>query len=298
MHTIILLAVVFNAGLALARKQWRWLAFSLGVLALTALLSFTESIGYYEGLRPLWDAVPFTRRVTVRFHWLLPTLWFVALAVVVAGWQRERAMRALAIAVLVCHLAVVCGAKIETRAELLPNYALMWSHWQGKVGPFVSYQEFVSTRLFQRVAEHIGRPKSSYRVLSVGMFSSIAAFKGFQAADGYHDNYPVAYRHRLRKLIAPALAQDEEVRHAFDDGGSRVYLNVRELPKTKLAFRQAEDSLTCKTAALDPSAARDLDVEYLFSACKILEPDPALHYEGVFTDSESAWRVHLYRVEP
>jgi hypothetical protein len=299
LHTVILGAVALTGVVAAARSAWRWLAFSILTVLLALALSFTQSFGFYEGLRPIWDAVPFTRGVHVRFHWLLPTLWFVALAVVVAGWERVPSLKWIALILLAWNLSHVVRGEIEAEPELLPSYELLWADYKGKPShdwPHISFQEFVAEPLFDEIAAYIDRPKDSYRVLSVGMYTSISAFNGFHAADGYHDNYPVEYKARFRKLIAPQLAQLPKERVDLDEWGSRAYLGVREIPKHKLKLRKAKRVKKCNELLFDPLAARDLDVEYIFSACKLKTPGPALHFERSFDHRDSAWRVHLYRV--
>jgi hypothetical protein len=296
LHTLILAAVALTGVVAAAQSAWRWLAFSIITVLLALVLSFTESLGFYEGLRPIWDAVPFTRGAQLRFHWLLPMLWFVALAVVVAGWERVPSLKPIALILLAWNFSFVVQGEIEAEPELLPSYELLWAHYKGEPPPHISFQEFVADHLFDEIAVYIDRPKDSYRVVSVGMYTAVSAFNGFHAADGYHDNYSVAYKARFRKLIAPELARDSKQRVDFDEWGSRAYLGVREIPKTKLKLRKTKTIKKCKELLFDPRAARDLDVEYIFSACKLKTPGPALHFERSFDDAQSAWRVHLYRV--
>jgi hypothetical protein len=299
LHTLILCAVLGTAAVALVRKQRRHLRWMLGILLVSALLSFSERFAAWQGFRPLWDAVPFTRTVHLRFHWFLPTLWFTVLGLIAGIWGGVWNRRHGVQVALLLNLAWVVTVPMEAEHELLPNYVAIWTRAHGGRPREISYQEFVAKRLFDQIDAHIARPKASYRVLSLGLHPAIAVLNGFQVADGYHDNYPLEYRLRFARLNGPELQHDPELRRYFNEGGSRAYLFVAGEPRQLMDTRPPEDIRVLNSLALDPDALRDLGVTYIFSAYELREHAllPFLHYEGMFKDAEAAWRVHLYRVD-
>ena len=80
------------------------------------------------------------------------------------------------------------------------------------------------------IAKAIGREKSDYRIVSVGMNPAVSLFNGFYTVDGYSTDYPLEYKHEFREIIKDELAKDEGVRGYFDDWGNRCYIFSAELP--------------------------------------------------------------------
>lgn len=60
------------------------------------------------------------------------------------------------------------------------------------------------------------------RVISHGPDAMIAPFHGIAAVDGYHNFYPLAYKHAFRPVISARLAADPALAAYFDGWGSRV----------------------------------------------------------------------------
>jgi hypothetical protein len=79
------------------------------------------------------------------------------------------------------------------------------------------------------------------RVVSHGFDPMIAPFHGIRAIDGYHNFYPLWYKHAFRPLIADKLAASDKLKHYFDDWGSRVQTmadRVPEVPPNYVAARR------------------------------------------------------------
>ncbi len=64
-----------------------------------------------------------------------------------------------------------------------------------------SFDRFFAQDLFTQIDRYIGRPKQSYRVVSLGMYASISKLNGFlYSLDGYLNNYSLAYKQEFRKI--------------------------------------------------------------------------------------------------
>ena len=84
-------------------------------------------------------------------------------------------------------LAAQLVAMLVPNAEYKENVRILLGRGTGEP----SYRQFFLTWLFFEVAEYIGKPKSSYCVVSIGMHPSIAQMNGFFTLDGYQTNYPL-----------------------------------------------------------------------------------------------------------
>ena len=159
-----------------------------------------------------------------------------------------------------------------------------------------SFRTFVSKELFEEIDEYIGRPKDSYRVGSVGLYSSVPLLNGFQCVDGYSNNYDVEYKHAFRETIEGELKKKKSVRTYFDEWGNRCYLFSAELGKSY--FFTKEDDTVIKKLALNPEALRALGCEYIFSGVEIEKPEKSgLKLLNTFEKEGYPYRIRVYEVE-
>lgn len=309
-HTPILALTVLTVCIELWRRRWRSAALLLALVALSYVLAVSGPLGSWGGLRPLWNAFPFARTVHVRFHWLLPTLWFVTLGLLTNLWTgdwiataarrwpvRARVLSVCVPALLVLNLGFVATSKVEAENELVPSYEAVLAHLRGQRFEEVTYRAFVAHDLFAAIERYIGKPKTSYRVISIGLHPNVAVLNGFQVADGYHDNYPLSYKRRWARLIAPELVRDPKRRAYVKDWGSRAYVYLAGQSLQYLDERQVDRPVLFKHVQLDPGALGDLHVRYVLSAYVLVSPERnCLRFERRFEDPHAAWRVQLYSV--
>jgi hypothetical protein len=156
------------------------------------------------------------------------------------------------------------------------------------------HNEFYSPDLFETVQEEIGRPPSSYRVVSVGLYPDVAAYNGFHTLDGYQRLYPLAYKHQFRRIIAPELEKSDELRRYFDHWGSRCYVFSAELGKN---YVHPKDEAAPIHLDLNVAALAEMGGRYVLSAVSIANAsDIGLHAVGTFENNTSPYRLHVYRV--
>jgi hypothetical protein len=160
----------------------------------------------------------------------------------------------------------------------------------------LNFGEFFSTSLFAEIRDYIGRPQSQYRVVSLGMYPSIALYNGFYTADGYVQNYSLDYKHQFRKVIAKELEKDEPLQKYFDTWGSRCYLFSQELDRQYLCTKK-NPIRRIDHLDIDTTALRELGIEYIFSAVEIGNSEQlGLKLEKVFERDDSPWRINVYAV--
>jgi hypothetical protein len=190
----------------------------------------------------------------------------------------------------------VVAAPFGAEPELRRNYVALENRIAGRKPHDLSYREFVAASVFDQVRARMGQ-EASRRVVSVGLHPAVAALNGFSCADGYHDNYPLAYKDRFRRLIGGELRYDESLRRYFDEWGSRAYVFLRGKTMPAYGIRQGKYRILGRLA-LDESALHDLGIRWVVSALLIADPadERFLDYEGRFDDPGSAYAIHLYRV--
>lgn len=238
-----------------------------------------------------------------RLLWLCPCLWYLLLGCALAYVMRllrEEKTFARALGAAGCILAVVSlgvtGLGILKNSDVKSNLQKLCNADY----PAFSYGDYYAVGVMEQVrdfmTEYTGEEPEAYRVVSLGIDPAAALYHGFYCLDGYSNNYSLEYKHRFRRVIAPALEESEYLRDYFDDWGNRCYLFGTESPgyytieKNGFYFQHLE----CDTKAL-----RELGGNYLFSAAYIANSDElglTLLREEPFETQESYYRIFVYEV--
>ncbi len=226
-----------------------------------------------------------------RVFWLEPLCWSMAFAFAMAFLARQsRVGLGGSVLLILCQIFVV----LQTDWSL--NYDQEESASQTS-GFRLSCSEMFSPPLFNEIRDYIGKPQSEYRVVSLGMYPSIALYNGFYTADGTMQNYPLEYKHAFRKVIAKELEKAPLLQKYFDTYGARCYLFVQELGKNYL-YTKKHSKRSIKHLDIDPVALQRLGVRYIFSAVKIGNNEQmGLKLERVFERDDSPWQIFLYSLE-
>ncbi|UOQ51383.1 DUF6044 family protein [Hymenobacter cellulosivorans] len=262
------------------------------VLLLAALLAVALFCGVYPRLiEPLQRAVPALGAFNLtRFHFLTALLGFVLLALSLQVVRNGRLVTALVM------LQLFAGIGMNT--EWLLNVREL----AGRPKPTEpNYQQFVAASLFARVQDTIrlatGQAPRDYRLACLGLPPAIAQLNGFYTLDSYQNNYPLAYKHAFRPIIAGELAKNPALRTYFDDWGNRCYLFSAELGKNFRvgAFQQR----VVQDFAFDAAAFRRLGGRYVLAAARLARPARSgLIPRGEFSARNAYWHLYLYEVQP
>lgn len=256
----------------------------LGLLFLALMISIWYGFWFWPGWNLLKEHFPFLAEFNFsRFHWLHPLLWYIILAlalklIVEAG----RYGKWLVTALLIVQIAFLFynNDEIVQRQMAAP-----------------SYKAFYAQNMFQEINRFIGRDQNDYRVVSIGMHPSISQYNGFYTLDAYASNYPLAYKHEFRKIMAKELDKSPFYRDYFDHlGGSRCYLFVEKLMYN--AMMTKDNDIKIEKLDLDSGQLKKMGGEYVFSALEI-QNSQEIHLKllKIFEDKDSAWRVYLYQVD-
>ena len=227
-----------------------------------------------------------------RFYWLSPCIWFLMLAHTLHFvWfflKRGNTMRFLPL-LLVIWLNV---NYIWNASSLKINY----TQWRENEHPvsYASVSEFFQDEMFDEIENYIGQPQESYRVISVGLYPSVALYNGFYCLDGYSNNYDLNYKHAFGSAIRGELDRDEELADYFDNWGNRCYAFSSEIPKHY--YIDATKNKHIKTLNYDFDALKAMGCRYILSSVEIDACD-ALKRLRQFAADTSYYQVILYQIQ-
>jgi len=135
----------------------------------------------------------------------------------------------------------------------------------------MTWEQFFAEDLFAEVDELIGLDKETYRVVSLGIYPSAAAYNGFYCLDAYSNNYDVEYKHEFRKVIAPELDKSEYLSLWYDNWGNRCYIVLAE----SLNYFTFEKRWipTTNECDIDLEQLRSMGCHYIISASYIFDAE-------------------------
>lgn len=284
---VILISVLAGAGIARLRFHGvRFRRMTLLLVAAGSIAGLAALQTYLWAYPGIFEALRLKQLSSLnygRIYGLLPLIWYLLFAFSLQ---------------YVLEVFGKSPARLVVAAVLMLQFAVIWngSHWnmtRQRYGATIS--EFYSEPLFREIREHIGKDPSSYRVLSVGLFPTIALYNGFYCLDGYLSSYSLEYKEKFREIIAPELEKDEAIREYFDHWGNRAYAFSSELGRSYFFTRDKEQRL--KDWDIDEAALYELGGRYVLAAVPIdTAARNGLELERVFERADSPWRIWLYRV--
>lgn len=224
-----------------------------------------------------------------RYYFLLPLLWMLLFAVSLKEVRRVR----WGIAFAWCLIVIQVFAVLKFNTEYKNNVKLL-------VGRRVyepTFSQFFAKDLFSEIDKFIGKPKETYRVVSIGMHPSVAQFNGFYTLDGYLSSYPLSYKLQFRRITWKELDKDATLREYFDGWGNRCYVFSSELGLNFLCA--GENHYILHNLQLDTGQLRAMGCEYVISAAEIENSTQhGLRLQRQFSSPGSFWHIYLYYVLP
>lgn len=230
-----------------------------------------------------------------RFYFLLPLLWVVyagaelrwAARPTVKSFFGLTAQRSTATLYILLTLALNSEWRVN---------ALTLAGFERKPNQ-PSYRAFFAEDLFNQIKKTLPGSPKDYRVVSIGMHPIVAQMNGFYTLDSYQNNYPLAYKHQFRQIMADEWAKPEalKIRPYFDAYGNRCYIFPTELNMNCLIGKsenRAVEDLRFNTAAFRAMGGR-----YIFSAVAIKNA-ASLGWQQIriVNHPASYWRVWVYAV--
>lgn len=243
-----------------------------------------------------------------RLLWLAPCLWYLCLGyglgILQLQFQRSfsgKERKGWWIFVIAALTAFLClGANsfyLLKNSDVKSNIRKL----QDPSYPAISYEEYYAAGVMDQIRfflwEKTGRTQEDYRVVSLGIDPAAALMHGFYCLDGYSNNYPLEYKHKFRRIIAPALEQSDYLREYFDGWGNRCYLFGTECPGY---YTIEKGGFIFSHLEIDSGALQEMGAEYLFSAAYIANAGDLgleLLRETPFETEESYYQIYVYQIK-
>ncbi|GGB37805.1 putative membrane protein YkoS [Lentibacillus populi] len=280
-HFLIIFPVI---GLALLVAAYRKLNPKqlLAFFLFNVFLSLWYALWYWEGWRVVKDNFMVANTFNFsRIHFFDPAIWYICFAIgLTILWKHFKFFKPFVVVLIIVQCTMLFQLNEETK--------------YGEIGT-PTFKQFYAVELFQEIEDYIGKDQSTYRVVSIGMHPTIAQYNGFYTLDTYNNSYPLVYKHKFRKVIAPELNKNPSLKSYYDTWGGRAYMFVDELGKHYMFGKNSKK--TIENLAINTDALKDLGGEYIFSALPIENyRENGLQYERNFVKNGLPWQVYLYRV--
>lgn len=229
-----------------------------------------------------------------RVYWLYPFLWNTLLALLLYFAAELCGVRLLRVCLCAGLLLCALWQPLHNSAYRYTLRRLAGRPAAVTDVSLASWNDYFAPDLFADIRAYLG-DEAQARVVSVGLYPSIALYNGFSCADGYLSNYPLAYKHSFRAALAPELAKNDAVRTYFDEWGNRCYLFASELGTN--VFYTKDSGVTLRDFTPDSAALRALGCTFVLSGVPIGSAGRAgLQWEQTFTRADSIYTVYLYRI--
>ncbi len=244
-----------------------------------------------EGLGGILSSFDFER-----VYYLLPGLWYLLLGYcgeVIIKSFKERFM--FAGLLVMAAIMFVCFYNLAKDKNGIFYQNVNQINNGENVTGYITMKNAYAEKLMEQIDGAIGKDKSTYRVIHIGVSPVVSLINGFYTVDGYSNNYPLEYKHRFREVIADELELNEYNKAYFDCWGSRCYAFYHEWGNAYMLRKGFEGKID--DLRLNMEKLKGLDCEYIFSAGEIIDPEKyGLRDMGYFEDEESYWGIYVYEI--
>lgn len=254
----------------------------IGLFLLNILISLWFGFWKYNGWESIREHISILHQLNLeRFNWLSPLLWYILFALsikyIIIYYKEKYIMYMINIIIVLSILLSFY------KSDFVSEYK---NH-------NISYKQFFAKDLFNKIDKFILKKKNTYKVVSIGIYPSIARYNGFYTADGYINSYSLEYKHKFRDIILPEF-KHEWIRQSFDDWGSRCYVFVDDVGYN---YVRKKDQVYPINIDINSTALLNLGVNYIFSSYKIMNANKnKIKLLKKFEDENSAWDIYLYEV--
>ena len=221
-----------------------------------------------------------------RIYWLYPTLWYVLWGILLSVIYKMFISKRILKVFLILFMWLLPARVIFTDSDITMN--IVDSMKNGVYGS-KSWSNGFHQEEFDQIDKYIGKEKSSYRVVSVGIHPAVALYNGFYTLDGYSNNYDVEYKYEFGNIINKELEKKPELYSYFWDWGNRCYAFSADIGKD-VTNASIPDSTELE---YDFDKLKLLGGEYIISSVKICNDEVNLEKEFLSDNG----KIYLYSIE-
>lgn len=176
---------------------------------------------------------------------------------------------------------------------------LIYNNIDSFEGSMITIDNFYSQNLFEEIENWIDKPKSIYKVGSIGLHPAVSAYNQFYTIDGYSNYYNINHNIRFRDIIEPEL-KNNYILNKFDHWGNRCYLFSKDLltkwdHKNKIISKN--NMIKIDFLDFNFKKLKNMGCEYLFSTVIInVKNNKNIIFEKSFEREDSPYKIYLYRI--
>lgn len=232
-----------------------------------------------------------------RTLWFSPFLWYFAFMMLLCriSWKTIGKFMLCQIALIVVCLYPNTYNHIFYNCAMIGVYIIgkeRFEQIKGNQLNMLSYKEFYSVDLFDKIKEEIGY--NDEWSIAYGMHPAVINYNGIASLDGYLSYYSKDYKDQFRKLIAPDLDEDPEHADYFDSWGGRAYVYSKDVsyaPYRTLDVKEAE-------LLIDLDVFRDMGGKFVFSRVAVSNVKAlGMKEVGLFKDDSSPYTIYVYETK-
>lgn len=238
-----------------------------------------------------------------RFSWLMTVAWIIVFALSVNMlWLMAEYEAYPVLYKIICSFVFAASLGLTLffalyNNDLKPNLMKLYNN-----GDYyqLTWKQFFAEDLFEKVDELIGEEeKSSYRVVSLGIYPAAASYNGYYCLDAYSNNYDVNYKHEFGEIIRPQLDQSEYLTDWYDNWGNRCYIVLNE-SMNYFTFEKKWGTYSTDWE-LDFDKLREMGCKYIISASYLIEPEQygitLLNEDEIPIETLNSWyRLFVYEL--
>ena len=233
-----------------------------------------------------------------RVYWVFPFLWVMVLACVLDVWLTclfETRYRCLKVVLFVASLGLcmVQGAQEFRDGTLNKNIRLMLLPGYQQV----TWEAFYMEDVFAEMKTYMEEDTSSYSVVSLGIYPSVALYNGFTCADGYSNNYQLSYKYEFIDIMQEEMGKNEAAEVLVKEWGNRLYLVSGEYGLSPMISKGS--GITYENVSYDIDAMKKMNIRYILSAGQIMNASQlglTLVREEAFSSGNSYYAIWLYEI--
>ncbi len=276
---LIIRTIIDKDKKVIIREKCCWI---FGLIVLDCLIYGFDKNDLFRkiiGRFPLLGGFSFARTL-----WLNPFLWTLLFAFVIYKIRKP---------IIKCIVLIFAFGVVIIKPSVYNHMSMnlindVKTVTSGKKTNTISFGEFYSSQLFDEIKDEINY--NNEWCVAYGMHPAVIQFNGFHTLDGYNSFYPMEYKEKFRKIIAPDFKVDEEHSVYFDNWGARAYIYSNEIGYDPDRYFPESANLL-----IDVNAFKELGGKYIISRVEVLNAtDLGIDFVGRYTDETSPYTIYVY----